>query len=334
MEEQRTLSRRGLLGAAAGLGTAAALSTKTGRALGATGSSAKVVADAAILPPDRIGLQLYSVRDAVSSIGFAKVFESLAKIGFKNVEFAGYTQGTTPEITPAELRSLLKTYGLTAMGSHVSPSDDASMTQILDDAQTIGIPNVGISFETPTGTTTSAWQALADSWNHYGQMAAQRRVGFYIHNHFQEWALCPDDPTKRGIDVLLAETDPRYVFFELDIYWAYVGQWQSGQVVTFDPLNDYAIPHRDRFKFFHVKDGAHDATGGYTDALDDICDAGEGNIDFSAFFSKLFAQSRNEKTSHQYLWERDNASSHPRGPLASAQISYLTLRYGIKQAAV
>ena len=323
----RTLSRRGLIGAAAGLGATAALGTRTGTALGA--AAAKT--EGGILPSDRIGLQLYSVRDAVSSDGFAKVFEALAKIGFQKVEFAGYTQGTTPEITPAELRNLLRANGLTPVGSHVSPSSDDSMKQILDDAQTIGIPNVGISLELPNGLTTSDWKALADQWNHYGEMAAARKVGFYLHNHFQEWALCPDSPTTRGIDVLLAETDPRYVFFELDIYWAYVGQWQSGQVITFDPLNDYAIPHRDRFKFFHVKDGAHDATGGYTDALDDICDAGEGNIDFSNFFSRLFAQSKNEKTSHYYLWERDNASSHPRGPIASAQASYVNVRYAIKQ---
>src|SRR3954470_4677191 len=193
MEEQRKLSRRGLIGAAAGLGAAAALTTRTGQALGAT---AKITPDAGILPSDRIGLQLYSVRDSVSSLGFAKVLEALARIGFKYVEFAGYTQGTTPEITPAQLRDLLRANGLSAIGSHVSPSDDASMQQILDDAQAIGIPNVGISFEVPSGLTTSGWAALADQWNHYGQMAAARKVGFYLHNHFQEWALCPDNPTK------------------------------------------------------------------------------------------------------------------------------------------
>jgi len=309
------LSRRRFVGAGAGLAATAALGAAAPAAFArprTARASQGPTATGSILPSDRIGIQLYSVRDSISSIGFAKVFERLAAIGYKLVEFAGYTQGTTPEITPSQLKSLLGTYGLKAIGSHVSPSDDASMTQILNDATAIGIPNVGISLELPSGLTTSAWADLAAQWNHYGQMAAARGVGFYLHNHFQEWALCPDDPTKRGIDVLLARTDPRYVFFELDIYWAYVGQWQSGQVLTFDPLHDYAIPFRDRFKIFHVKDGAHDASGGYTDALDDICDVGEGNIDFSTFFSKLFAVSRNEKTAHMYLWERDNASNHPR----------------------
>jgi sugar phosphate isomerase/epimerase len=322
------VSRRGFVGIGAGAAAAVALG---GRASFAEASHGEKSAGG-ILPSDRLGVQLYSVRDLVSSVGFATVLEELAAIGFKYVEFAGYTQGTTPEITVQQLRRLLDANGLKAIGSHVSPSDDASMEQILDDAETLGIPQVGISFEVPNGTTTSGWQALADQWNHYGELAHARGIGFYLHNHFQEWTQCPDDPTKRGEDILLAETDPRYVFFELDIYWAYVGQWQSGQVAAFDPLRDYAVKYRDRYRLFHVKDGAHDASGGFTDALDDIVDVGEGNIDFSTFFSTLFAQGKKEKTSHYYIWERDNASSHPRGSLAAAQISYLSMRYGIKQA--
>src|SRR5689334_10395030 len=139
MEDRRTLTRRGLLGATAGLAATAALARGAGLAL-ATTQAAEVTAGTPLLPPDRIGLQLYSVRDEISAVGFARVFKQLAKIGFKVVEFAGYTQGTTPEITPAQLRNLLSTYGLRAVGSHVSPSNDDSMKQILDDAQTIGIP--------------------------------------------------------------------------------------------------------------------------------------------------------------------------------------------------
>src|SRR5689334_14666750 len=45
-----------------------------------------------LLPADRIGIQLYSVRDQIDAIGFARVFETLARIGYKQVEFAGYTQ--------------------------------------------------------------------------------------------------------------------------------------------------------------------------------------------------------------------------------------------------
>src|SRR3954468_12026380 len=125
-----TLTRRALLGAGAGAAASVALSTRTGSAI------AKTVAPAPILPADRIACQLYSVRDQIDSIGFAKVFRTLAGIGYRSVEFTQYTQQAGP-ITLAEIRALLKANGLTAVGSHVSPSDDASMAQILDDAEAI-----------------------------------------------------------------------------------------------------------------------------------------------------------------------------------------------------
>jgi sugar phosphate isomerase/epimerase len=319
------LTRRRFVGAGAGLAAGAVLGTRGAAALGAGQASGK---RGGLLPAE-LGLQLYSVRDAISSIGFAKVFEQLAQIGYKQVEFAGYTQGTTPEITVGELRALMDANGLKGIGSHVSPSDDASMQQILDDAETLGLPQVGISFVVPQSPTVSGWQATADQYNHYGALAKARGIKLYLHNHFQEWAPVADDPTRRGEDILLAETDPSLVWFELDIYWAYVGQWQSGQLEKFDPLRDYAIPHRSRYLLFHLKDGKPDASGGFTDALDDICDAGEGSIDFQTFFSTLFAAAKGEQKRHYYAWERDNASSHPRGSLAAARISWTYLRYGL-----
>jgi sugar phosphate isomerase/epimerase len=335
MNGQRTISRRGFIGMGAGLAASAALNgpvTALGprRAAGAT-TSGDPFSGSPLLPASRLGIQLYSVRDQISTIGFAKVFQALAEIGYKQVEFAGYTQGTTPEITTRQIRKLMDANGLTGIGSHLSltPSNDAEMERALDDAQVLGLPQIGVSFVVPPNTTVSGWQQAAETFNHYGAIAAKRGLKLYLHNHFQEWALTADDPTRRGEDVLLAETDPSLVWFELDIYWAYVGQFQSGQVVEFDPLLDYAIPYRNRYLLFHVKDGKKDASGGYLDAFDDIVDVGEGNIDFTTFFSKLFRAATGEQKRHWYIQERDNASSHPRGSLAASQCSYLFMRYGI-----
>jgi hypothetical protein len=73
MSGQRTLSRRGFIGAGAGLAAAAALGTGARPALGrGTSSRGKgPTGDPPLLPSDRIGIQLYSVRDSISSLGFA-----------------------------------------------------------------------------------------------------------------------------------------------------------------------------------------------------------------------------------------------------------------------
>ena len=55
----------------------------------------------------------------MSSVGFAKVLEEVAEIGYKLVEFAGYTQGTRADHDVKQLRELLDANGLKAIGSHV-----------------------------------------------------------------------------------------------------------------------------------------------------------------------------------------------------------------------
>jgi sugar phosphate isomerase/epimerase len=284
------------------------------------------------LPSERLGIQLYNVADRIASLGFGPVFEALARIGYKHVEFAGYLQGARA-VNPRHIRTLLGANGLTGLGNHAlafsqPPVSDATFERMLSDAETLGLPAIGVSFVNPTAMTVAGWQHEARRFNHYGALAAKRGMGFYVHNHFLEWAALQDDPTRRGEDVLLAETDPQHVSFEMDIYWAFVGSSQSQNTRPFDPLRDYLLPHRSRYRRFHVKDGKV-GVGGNADIIKDITDLGEGGIDFVRLFTELFRQAKNEKQRHWYIHERDNASSHPRGSLASSHVSYLYMRYGI-----
>ena len=49
-----------------------------------------------LLPRDNIGIQLFTVRDQVSALGFEAVFARLSDIGYREIEFAGYNAGTPP----------------------------------------------------------------------------------------------------------------------------------------------------------------------------------------------------------------------------------------------
>jgi sugar phosphate isomerase/epimerase len=310
MNHEHTLDRRALLGLAAGAGAAAAVGLTRSKAFGAG------PARPLLMPKNLIGIQLYTVRDQVESLGFAEVFQRLAAIGYKEIEFAGYTQGTGP-ITIPEIRKLMDYYGLVGLGSHVSPSS-SNIEQLLDEAEILGLPYLGISFLVPSSTTTAGWQQLAEDFNTYGAAAAKRGIGFYFHNHFQEFSFT-EQPGVRGIDVLLAETDPRLVYWELDIYWIHVGQYQFGQAppFTFQPL-DYVTPRRSRIPLFHVKDGKRNPASpfGY-----DICDVGAGDIDFRTFFTVV-----GESKRHHYVMEHDNASEEEGGSFGSAERSYRYMR--------
>jgi sugar phosphate isomerase/epimerase len=315
----RPLSRRGLLAAGAGVVTAAVAGV-------AEASSKKPVkgscppAAASLFPPQRIGIQLYTVRDQIQGIGFAKTFAKLAEMGFSEVEFAGYTQGTGP-ITMKQLRHLLDDHGLRAVGCH-SGADVGTIEKALDDAQALGLKMIGIADApgaSPLGSTKSQWQQSADDMNRMGQAARKRGMTFYWHNHSTEFSLCLDDPTTRAYDVLLAETDPKLVLMEMDVYWAYVGQFQYGRapLPTFDPMA-YVLKHPERYPLFHVKDGRLNSQSynGY-----DIVDVGQGHIDFEAFFRKLGKRDR-----HHFLNEQDDAGNHPQGSLMSARCSYAVMR--------
>lgn len=324
-----TIGRRGLLKACAGAAVVAAAAPVT-PALAQT-SPTEPECDRpdphALLPKERIGIQLYTVRDQISSVGFAKVFERLSRIGFREVEFAGYTQGGVGPITPAEIRQLLDDNGLAAVGSHVGGLNKDNAAQHAEIANILGTPYVGIP-SWQGGTTTSTVAATAANYNAIGETLAAAGVGFYFHNHQTEFAPLMDDPTKSGYLELIRRTDPRYVFFQMDILWAYVGQHMFGRFFPagIDPIA-IVTGARDRFPLFHVKDGERNQLNpqGY-----DMTDVGQGHIPFPAFFRALNDPSLpGEAVKHHYLNENDNAARKPHGSMGSAAASYGFMRHGL-----
>lgn len=311
------LSRRGMLGVAAGAGAAAAMALSTvpaaaqgtghrhGHGHGRTQPT---------LPPGRLGVQLYSLRDKVAEIGFAKVFDELERFGYDEVEYAGYTQGTGA-ITLPQLDRLARDHGLNGIGSHVNYYDDnnpdaysfaQNLEQVLDDAETLGLEHIGTaSGPFRYGDTVGAWKRAAEDFNTYGAAARARGMKFYQHNHGDEFSFASDQPDVRLYDVLLAETDPRLVFLEMDIYWAFTGQFRfsvtpEGKPRPFEPL-DYVLKQPHRYPLFHVKDGVHDedARDGY-----DMVDVGDGDIDYKTFLSAV-NKTRNGRRSHHWQVEHD-----------------------------
>ena len=133
--------------------------------------------------------------------------------------------------------------------------------------------------------------------NRYGERVADRGMRFYYHNHNFEFGR---EGGTRFYDVLLDETDPDLVFFEMDLYW----------MVTagVDPLDYLARIDQSRFPLFHVKD--RDASGAFADL-------GEGNINFARIFREL-----QNKHYHHYMVERDTQVDPPR----TAAVGYEYLR--------
>jgi len=270
-----------------------------------------------LLPRNRLGIQLYTIRDQVANRGFEAVFRDLARMGYAEVEFAGYTQPPPlPPITVPQIRRLLDRFGLRGVGSHIGLTEFRdNLSEVLDDAKTLGLRYIGTAnapdaLEPPAERNTpDAYHRAAEFFNDVGAQARARGLRFYQHNHAGEFAIVNGT---RLWDVVIAETDPDLVSFELDIYWAYVGQFRHG---GFDPIA-YVKARPGRFPLFHVKDGVRSATAdGYT-----FVDVGDGVIDFRRFFETVGV------SGHHYITERDDAPVNPAGSLSTAERSLTYLR--------
>ncbi|MFJ9209750.1 hypothetical protein CU044_1901 [Streptomyces sp. L-9-10] len=317
-ELAQKLSRRNMLGVAAGATAAAVLGASATPAAAhgkGHGNGHGHGHGQPVLPAGRLGVQLYSLRDKVSTIGFAKVFEELERFGYDEIEYAGYTQGSAGAITLPQLKRLARDHGLKGIGSHVNYYDDnnpnaysfaQNLTQVLDDAQELGLDHVGTaSGPFRYGSTVDAWKRAAADFNAYGAAAKRRGMKFYQHNHAEEFSFATDQPNVRLYDVLLAETDPSLVYLEMDIYWAFAGQFRfsktpEGKPAPFDPLR-YVLKQPHRYPLFHVKDGIEDiaARDGYR-----MVDVGDGDIDYTRFISAV-NKTRGGRRDHHWQVEHD-----------------------------
>ena len=183
----------------------------------------------------------------------------LAEIGYREVEFAGYF-GRSPD----EVRRLLEQNRLTAPSTHIGPDQLATWDRALDDARARGHRYVTIPWlpENMRGTA-AGWRRIAADFNRAGERARARGLVFAYHNHDFEFNRV------EGIvpfDLLLAETDPALVQYEMDVYWV----TKAGR----DPL-EYIRRHPDRFSMLHIKDSAGPPEHR-------MVDVGRGTIDFGA----------------------------------------------------
>jgi len=232
----QNVTRRAFLAATGGTAIGVAASPFLA---GGTAEAAMNVA-APNVPLQPLGIQLFTVRDVVNSLGFRKVFEELARQGYKTVEFAGYTQSTSilgRQITIPEIRQALDDYGLKAIGSHIGAGqllDPAQRNASFDIARTLGMPYVGTANDIPglagnpyngTGQTVADMQRAGALFNDAAVAAKAFGIqGIYQHNHQNEFRFTTDDQTRRRYDVFASSIDySTGAFLEMDICWAYEG---------------------------------------------------------------------------------------------------------------
>ena len=214
-----------------------------------------------------VGLQLYSLRDQ-----FAKdvpgSLDKVRNLGFKHVELAG-TYGLKPE----EFKALLDARGLKAIAGHFGYEkyrDDVEA--IAKEAKALGLEYVGCAWiPHPDPFDEKTLREAIGVFNKAGEALAKHGLKFYYHIHGYEF-----QPTATGtlFDVMMKETKPEYVNFQMDVFWAV----HPGQ----DPVKLFE-KFGNRWVMTHLKDMRKGTpTGlltGHTDVKNDVA-IGTGQIDF------------------------------------------------------
>lgn len=215
-----------------------------------------------------IGLQLYTVRDKIQQ-DLKGTLEKLAKIGYNSLEAAGYsiTDSTFYGMAPKAFIDFINGLGMTLNSSHTVFELDSAEKVIADAAATgakyIVYPYLSDQFR----TNLDGWKATAEKFNKMGEIAKKYGIRFGYHNHAFEFEKMED---QIPMDLLITQTDPSLVTFEMDTYWVVRG--------GYNPV-DYFKKYPGRFELWHVKDMVK---------TEDMFFApvGSGRMDFASIFAE------------------------------------------------
>ena len=206
-----------------------------------------------------IGLQLYSIRSVIGNpelyaANHEEAFKALAEMGYTSVEAASYNDGKLYGVDPEQYKADLEAAGLKSLSSHIghnlSPEELASgnfeesmkwWDQAIAAHKAAGCKYIVTpSFRIPE--TLEGLKTYCDYFNEIGKKCTENGILYGYHNHSHEFNKIED---KVIYDFMLENTDPKYVFFEMDVYWACMGRAY--------PV-EYFRKYPGRFTMLHIKD--------------------------------------------------------------------------------
>ena len=240
-----------------------------------------------------IGIQLYTLRE-LARADLARTLAALARIGYGEVEFAGYHGHSG-----AAVRKMLDDNGLAAPAAHVQLSDLAgNLNATIDAASEAGVTTIILPWIDAADRTPTGYKRIAQVLNIAATEARRRDIRVAYHNNAHEFAPMAGGPS--GYDILLAECPPENLLLEMDIFWMRV----AGQ----NPVEWFARAPG-RYRLVHVKDMG-------PAPQNNMLDVGKGVIDWR----QTLSAAANAGVKHFFV-EHDD----PTDALQSASASYAYL---------
>ncbi|HYI20844.1 MAG TPA: hypothetical protein VD836_19155 [Solirubrobacteraceae bacterium] len=228
------------------------------------------------------------VSDACRAERLEALFKFLQSEGVTNIELFGHANFPANDNLAGlqAYRALMDKYGLHAGGWHGS-MNEANWDARVNAAKILGADYIGSGGVADPGIATyGATLASAQALNRLGKRAVEAGVGpTYIHNHTDEFdrKYVENGVTKTAYEVIMDNTDPRYVVAELDVFWSSDAHDDVTGTASAAIINKYPT----RVQLLHVKDGINiTARGtGISSRGGSPQTTGTGELDFRPIFA-------------------------------------------------
>ncbi len=221
-------------------------------------------AHSAVRPLKSIGIQLFSLPKLLE-MDFRGGIEMLAKLGYQEIQLFGpfpfsaeSAKNQWKAITPmlgftgsgyfghkdTEVKAILDEFGIKVTAVHTDLDTlQTNMEDLGEAASILGYDYVGIpAIPEHLRATNDDYKKMAEVFNAIGEKAKQVNLKFAYHNHgyghVEQNGAIP-------FHIIMNETDPGLVFFEMDLYWT--------TAAGINPV-DYLEAYPNRFRLMHVKD--------------------------------------------------------------------------------
>lgn len=212
-----------------------------------------------------VGVQLFTIPQMAAN-DIKGTLKLLSKIGYREVEFFGPYEFSAPETIErwkplaaqmgikqnafygyslSDVKRMMSDLELTCPSVHLDLATlRQNMSSAMEALASLGVKYVAIPTLTNPSerATLGDYQKLAAEFSTLGEKMSKYGITFTYHNHGYEHAL---KDGKVPMDILLTETDKKYVTFELDIFWMKAAGGEP---------TEYLKKYPGRFKLMHVKD--------------------------------------------------------------------------------
>ncbi len=213
---------------------------------------------------NKMGIQLFSLPKMLSE-NFESGIKMLAKMGYQELELYGpfpfsdpLAQESWAKVTPqlgfsgsgyfgkniTEIKKILVDNGLKAPSTHTDIETlKNGMGKLGEASQVLGHKYVTLpAIPDHYRKNIDDYKRIAETFNKIGEDAKKNGIRFAYHNH--GYGIKPMEG-QIPLQIILDNTDPNLVFFEMDLFWT-----TSGGA---DPIA-YLEKYPNRYKMLHLKD--------------------------------------------------------------------------------